>query len=168
LTVGSNSGSSSLDRAAIPVTRNKDYETLNHDTTHAPLSSPESGIDSVGGAAIEQSPPRLLRRFALFTAASAGLLFTLGALASTDVFLTVSQPKKSDVILALGGDEFEARFNEGLKLLAMGYAHALIVDADASETWWGSTEADLVRNYAENSRSFIFTNPGLSRHGQFH
>ena len=77
-----------------------------------------------------------------------GLLAALVGISLSDPLLSVNNAKSSDAILVLGGDEDALRYEKALSLLAAGYGREMVVDADASSTWWGATEADLVERFA--------------------
>jgi hypothetical protein len=77
-----------------------------------------------------------------------GLFAALAGISLSDPLLSVNNAKPSDAILVLGGDEDALRYQKALSLLAAGYGHQMVVDADGASTWWGATEADLVERYA--------------------
>jgi|SRR5579862_1259260 len=61
-------------------------------------------------------------------------------------FLVVDNPKKSDVIVVLGGDSVDERYWRGLELLRKGYARHLYLDASTGKTY-GHTYVDLAREF---------------------
>ena len=61
-------------------------------------------------------------------------------------YLIVNDPKPSDAIITLGGDRVEARYKQGLELLAAGYGKNLIVDVVPGEIY-GHSDVDLAREY---------------------
>jgi uncharacterized SAM-binding protein YcdF (DUF218 family) len=71
----------------------------------------------------------------------------IGGVASTDYLLTIDRPLKSDLILVLGGHENPLRVRKAMQLLRNHYGRYLVIDADAVNSWWGITEADLIRTY---------------------
>jgi uncharacterized SAM-binding protein YcdF (DUF218 family) len=79
----------------------------------------------------------------------ADLFVALSVLAASGVFLTVDDPRPSDVILVLGGHDDETRYRKGLELLRAGYAGRLVVDADVSGSWFGATEASIIQEYVK-------------------
>lgn len=56
-------------------------------------------------------------------------------------YLVIDEPKPSDVIVVLDGDD-GSRLPRAIELLQSGVAPELILDADAQHRWLGRTEAD--------------------------
>ena len=97
------------------------------------------------------SPTWLIRRLARLLGVLVGLLATLAALLVSDPLLSMNNARPSDAILVLSGDEDALRYHSALRLLAAGYAGTMVIDADASDSWWGATEADLVERYVSTT-----------------
>lgn len=56
-------------------------------------------------------------------------------------YLVINEPKSSDLIVVLGGDD-GSRFNKAVELLNRGFANKIMIDADASHRWLGRTEVE--------------------------
>jgi uncharacterized SAM-binding protein YcdF (DUF218 family) len=83
----------------------------------------------------------------------AALLVT--ALPRAGAFLVVDQPRTSDVIVVLGGDENNLRYQKALELLAGGYGRQVLINANNSYRFFGKTEADHIRaNIARSAGAF--------------
>lgn len=63
------------------------------------------------------------------------------ALINAGNYLVIDEPRSSDVIVVLGGDD-GPRLAKAVELLDRGLAKNVIVDADAQHRWLGRTEAD--------------------------
>ena len=70
--------------------------------------------------------------------------------------LVVNAPQRSDVILVLAGDRGDWRYQEGLDLLHEGYAHYIVLDADAAYKKYGESWVGLATEFVNR------TAPGYS------
>jgi uncharacterized SAM-binding protein YcdF (DUF218 family) len=70
--------------------------------------------------------------------------------------LVVEKPRKTDVIVVVGG-EGDLRIQRGLQLLREGYAPRLVVTARTTWHLFGWTEADLARQFVQHLE------PGLAQ-----
>jgi len=77
-----------------------------------------------------------------------GGLFFLALIATSGRFLVVSEPRKSDVIVVLGG-ETDQRPARGLELLNQGYAPRLILDVPAETKIYQWSQLDLAQKYVQ-------------------
>ena len=84
-------------------------------------------------------------RFLRFTAAIAILLLVWGWAAGR--FLVVDAPEQSDVLVVLAGDHNDLRYKRGLQLLADGYAHQMLADANSDVVEYGRTPAELEQEF---------------------
>lgn len=77
-------------------------------------------------------------------------------------YLVVNNMRKSDAIVVLAGDEADARYYHGLKLLRQGYGQHLLLDATTTITYGHSyTElaADLVARTAGQDATRVIVCP---------
>ncbi|MFI5087266.1 MAG: YdcF family protein [Terriglobales bacterium] len=65
--------------------------------------------------------------------------------------LVVNQPRRSDLILLLAGDENDTRYWKGIELLRTGYAPRMLVDARADGVSYGRTPAELTEDFIRRS-----------------
>jgi uncharacterized SAM-binding protein YcdF (DUF218 family) len=80
-------------------------------------------------------------------------ILVLGAaLAVASGPLLVSEhPEKSDVIVVLGGDRNDIRYQRGLELLRAGYGKRLLLDADMNWNYFGRTEVEYAREFLQRA-----------------
>ena len=78
------------------------------------------------------------------------LAAALAALASGPMLVS-DHAEKSDVIVVLGGDRNEIRYNRAVELLRAGYGQRLLLDADLNWTFFGRTEVEYAREFLEHA-----------------
>lgn len=78
------------------------------------------------------------------------LVIAVLLLAHAASFLVLNDPQPSDVILVLAGGT-DARYGHAVELQKMGFAERLILDADASRSRFGKSDADLAADFLRNN-----------------
>jgi uncharacterized SAM-binding protein YcdF (DUF218 family) len=85
-----------------------------------------------------------LRLALLFIIAAAALAVASGPMLVSD------HPEKSDVIVVLGGDRNDIRYNRAVELLRAGYGRVLLLDASVNWSLFGKTEVEYAREFLSN------------------
>jgi uncharacterized SAM-binding protein YcdF (DUF218 family) len=65
--------------------------------------------------------------------------------------LVSDHAEKSDVIVVLGGDRNEIRYNRAVELLRAGYGERLLLDADLDWEFFGRTEVEYASEFLEHA-----------------
>ena len=77
-----------------------------------------------------------------------GVLLVGSFMATSGAFLVVNDPRKSDVIMVLGGDT-SRRPARGFELLSQGYAPHLMLNVPAGAYVYRASELDLARQWIQ-------------------
>ncbi len=90
--------------------------------------------------------PRLKRLVLRAVIVAAFLYGVVVLLSHAGSFLTLNNPKHSDVMVVLEGAD-SSRYAHAIDLYHQGYSPLILLDADATHDIYGKTEADLVTDY---------------------
>ncbi len=90
-----------------------------------------------------------LRLILLFLIAAAVLAVASGPMLVSD------HPQKSDVIVVLGGDRNDIRYDRAVELLRAGYGQHLLLDANAGGLMYGKTEANYAQEFLNQAPADI-------------
>jgi uncharacterized SAM-binding protein YcdF (DUF218 family) len=82
------------------------------------------------------------------------LLFIVGLAAfaiASGPMLVSDHPERSDIIVSLGGDRNEIRYNRAVELLRAGYGQHLLLDASADWSLFGKTEVAYAKDFLQSA-----------------
>ena len=113
---------------------------------------PLSQVPALEPASAAARPSPWLRRVGRAVVVLAVIGLALLLLAHAGSFLVIHAPQHSDVLVVLEGGDGSSRFEQAVRLQKQGYAPRVLVDADVTRNYYGTTEAALVMDFLRRTR----------------
>jgi len=113
---------------------------------------PAGKVEGSNGSPVTAGRRRGLRRLAKLVVVLAALAGIVVLLRHAGSFLVIHAPRRSDVIVVLGGGAGSSRYAQAVKLQSQGYAARVLLDADVTRAFFDKTEADMVEDYLRRTR----------------
>src|SRR5579862_8678899 len=99
---------------------------------------PRSHIEAQTAPAITspRKPIITVKRLVWVIVLAAFIALMLRLLSRSGSFLVINAPEPSDVMVVLAGGEGSSRFAQAIRLQKIGYAEAILIDADVSRDFY--------------------------------